>query len=362
MEYILTIVEQLDRAAAELATDHPINSRLALILIDNATELILHRQCLGRLRRDKWDTQYLRMMETIVNCKTYAETAGFPDDFGKEVMTPKQRNMARGRFLDGKLKVLEHMGDLAAHERRFIAIAHDYRDELYHLGLKHDNIIRSIAGHYFLLCCELFVRVNDLGVSVVSFSFSSEDKYSDVAKRYLPLRDGQLDIMAVDHGMLTGKLRCNLPGDIAELQRTLTDSAREAIEEVLDSFAFLEGNNPRGLDAREMLERAQWHQDLAYALEKKDVDDLLTGTEYRETYTKVKDSLAENWKQRHTSIPSEKWLSRASAIEREPDPLVAMDLYQSLRNDMSYIEEAIQSETEELDKWIQNEIDLLRGK
>ena len=44
MRYVITIVEQLDRAAAELTTDHPINNRLALILIDNATELILHRQ------------------------------------------------------------------------------------------------------------------------------------------------------------------------------------------------------------------------------------------------------------------------------------------------------------------------------
>ena len=45
MRYILTVVEQLDRAARELETDHPINNRLALILVDNATELILHRQC-----------------------------------------------------------------------------------------------------------------------------------------------------------------------------------------------------------------------------------------------------------------------------------------------------------------------------
>ena len=360
MEYILTIVEQLDRAAAELATDHPINNRLALILVDNATELILHGQCLDRLSRDKRDTQYLRLMETIAKSKAFVETAGFLDDFRKEVMTAKQRNMAKGRFLDGKLKVLEHMGDLTPHERRFIAIAHDYRDELYHLGLKHDNIIRSIAGHYFLLCCELFVRMDGLGVRGVPFPY--EDKYSDVAKRYLPLRDGQLDMMAVDHATLAGKLRCNLPGDIPELPATLTNSARGAIEEVRDSVAFLVSSNPRGLDAREMLERAQWHQDLACALEKKDVDDLLTGTEYRETYTGVKDSLAENWKQRHTSISSEKWLSRASAIEREPDPLVAMDLYQSLRNDMSYIEKAIQLEAGELDTWIQDEIDRLRGK
>ena len=360
MQYILTIVEQLDRAAAELATDHPINNRLALILIDNATELILHRQCLGHLRRDKWDTQYLRIMETIVNGKTSVKTAGFPNDFAKEVMTPKQRSMAKGRSFDGKLKVLGRMEDLTPQERRFIAITHDYRNELYHVGLKHDNIIRSIAGHYFLLCCELFVRMKGVGLWAVVFS--SDDKYSDVAKRYLPLRDGQLNLMAVDHDVLAGKLSYNLPSDIPELPVTLADSARGAIEEVSDSFDFLVDNNPRGLDAPAMLELAQWDQDLACALEQKDVDDLLTGTQYRETYTVVRDSLAENWKPQHASIPSEKWLSRASAIERAPNPLVAMDSYQSLRNDMRYLEETIQSEAEELDRSIQAEIDRIRGK
>ena len=34
LRYTLTVVEQLDRAASELAVDHPINNRLALILVD----------------------------------------------------------------------------------------------------------------------------------------------------------------------------------------------------------------------------------------------------------------------------------------------------------------------------------------
>ncbi|KRR17455.1 hypothetical protein CQ13_36360 [Bradyrhizobium retamae] len=32
-------------AVAEIAVDQPIYSRLALILIDNATELLIHRSC-----------------------------------------------------------------------------------------------------------------------------------------------------------------------------------------------------------------------------------------------------------------------------------------------------------------------------
>src|SRR5262245_14126366 len=109
MRYVTTIVEQLDRAASELATDHPINSRLALILIDNATELILHRRCTDEL---EWD--HIR-----------AKLSGL------------ERRQARGQFLEGKLKVLEVLGDLKPEERQFVRVAHEYRNELYHIGLKH---------------------------------------------------------------------------------------------------------------------------------------------------------------------------------------------------------------------------------
>ena len=360
MKYILTIVEQLDRAIGELAIDHPINNRLALILIDNATELILHRQCMGRLELDKLNMNHLRMIETILEHGSQVTPPELADDLRNRVLTPKQRKSAKGKFLDDKLKVLEKVGDLSSSERRFIAIAHEYRGELYHVGLSHDDIIRAIAGCYFMLCCDLFVRMSNLGVMGVTIS--SDDVYSDVAKRYLPLRDGRLDLFNVEYGTLADKLRSGLPDGLPQLSETLAASANSAIEEAVESFDFLISSNPRGMDDGEMLEQAQWDQDLAKALEKYHVDDSLTGAEYREIYTKAKESIAEDWYPRQTSIPSERWLRRSMAVAREPDPLVAMALYQSLRNDMSYLEEAIQSEAYELDRWIENEIDRRRGK
>ena len=47
MRFILPLAEQLDRAAAELSAARPLSSRMALILIDNAFELMCHQRCLG---------------------------------------------------------------------------------------------------------------------------------------------------------------------------------------------------------------------------------------------------------------------------------------------------------------------------
>ena len=364
MKYVITIVEQLDRAAGELVSDHPINNRLALILIDNATELILHRQCLDRIEHDRIYSRILKSYQSLAEKKLTVDLTKYTDDLRQHVLTEKQRERAKGHFLDDRLKVLEEVGDITSAERRFVAIAHHYRNELYHVGLKHDDIIRAIAGHYFLLCCDFFARMNNL--RVFGLTISSEDSYSDVARRYLPMRNGGLDLLKFDHDSLhetlAGKLQQRLPNKMPSLPETLAQSARNAVTELVESFEFLVGDNPFGLGANQMLAVVQWQLDLDKTLQQKEIDGLLIDHVYRASYVQEANAQAEGWKPRHTSMPSDRWLKRADIVGCEPDSLVAMDLYQLLRNDMSHLEEAIQSATEELDQWIQSEIDRIRGK
>ncbi len=329
MRYTMTIVEQLDRAARELSTDHPINNRLALILVDNATELVLHRRCSDHLSWEK----VLRKL------------------------SPRQRAMARGAFLEGKLKVLEDLGDLSASERQFIKIAHDYRNELYHIGLKHDDITRAIAGEYYKLACAIFVRLKPN--SRVS---SSTDTFTEVADRYLPKRNGRHDFLGVDNDQLAEKLMAARPQQMPPVQTALAASARKAVDEVEEAFDFLARDNPAKLDEAEVLQNVQWHFDFTRALEREGVEGSWMDPGYLEGAANVKSALRATWRQRHTSVPLEKWRARADAIEREPDPLIATAEYQALRNDMAYLEEAIMVSAGELDAWIQLEIDRARGK
>jgi len=50
---IVPIAEQLYRALAELAIDHPLNGRIALILVDNGLELMCHQKCADLLFEDR---------------------------------------------------------------------------------------------------------------------------------------------------------------------------------------------------------------------------------------------------------------------------------------------------------------------
>ena len=357
MRYILTIVEQLDRAARELLTDHPINSRLALVLIDNATELVVHRQCTDRLEHDNFWTEMHEAAQAIARDNPEAE---IDDHSTSALLRPEQREKIRGRLLKPRLHVLEEMGDLSGVEREFISIAHDYRNELYHVGLRHDSIIRAVAGQYFLLCCDLFVRMGQL--SPFKYSWSSTDEYTSVARRYLPTRNGDIDVLSVDKSRLADKLRGALPHGLPDLSAVLAHNAHECILKVQKDFGFLVQENPFGLDAQKMLEAAQWQHDLAEAIQKKDLIGHWVDADYREGYVRIAADLEADWTQPHTAIPIESWTRRATSLGNETDPLKALARYKSLRNSMSYLEDSITSAAVDLDQWIQVEIDKARGK
>ena len=281
-------------------------------------------------------------------------------DQSKHVMTEGQRRAANGRHLKSKLKVLEEKGDLHSPERQFISIAHRYRNELYHVGLAHENIIRAIAGQYYLFCCDLFARTGN--ASVWDVSFSSDGAITDVMKRYLPKTDSRPYIFNVDDEVIAEKLRSALPTEMPNLPVTLSEDALLSIDMVMDKLDFLIEDNPRGWDGEAVLRMVQWSQDLQDTLVQEKVDGHWRDQTYQEEYVRVERELKTKWKQRYSSVPYEKWQRRGKTIKYEADPLAAIALYQLLRDEMSYLEEAIASMASILDRSIQDEIDRLRGK
>jgi hypothetical protein len=212
VRYIMTIVEQLDRAAHELATDHPINNRLALILIDNVIELILYNHCIDLLKIE----DYVR------------------------VLSPKQRtdikNTQSSKHTQSskRLKVFEELGKLSSTERDFIKMSHGYRNELYHIGLSRDDIIRPVAGEYFILSCNLFARFKPH-----SSLMRCGEPFSEVAARYIPLLDGKPDFQQIEVEKFAEALRSILPSNIAHLPSELGKSALNAIEEVEEALGYV---------------------------------------------------------------------------------------------------------------------------
>ena len=107
LEHTLTIVEQPHRATEELRTDHPTSNRLALILIDNAVELLVHHQCMDRLKNNEWWSRFAMAKQAVARTRPpgsdNSDLAAISDT---PVMTEKQQRSAKGKHLDQKLALL----------------------------------------------------------------------------------------------------------------------------------------------------------------------------------------------------------------------------------------------------------------
>ncbi len=361
LEDTLTIVEQLHRATEELRTDHPTNNRLALILIDNAVELMVHHHCMDRLKENERWSRLAKARQAVARTRPPGGDNSDLDAISDtHIMTEQERRAAKGKHLDKKLKLLASKEDISGLERRFISIAHDYRNELYHIGLAHNEIIRPIAGEYFLLSCDLFTRLGNLGLWVLGGA--PKGMSTEVVKLYFPVEEGDPIWPRVEKDDVAGRLRSNLPDEIPNLSKSLEESAEAHIIKAKEDFDYINRENPGGLQDRELLEFIQWEQDLQQELERRNVDGVWWDPEYQRDIQQVEDELRPKWTQRHTSLPIEGWFRQADRIGQSHNPLKAMNLYDLLMKNMSYISDVINASAESLDKWQQDEFDRMRGK
>ena len=61
-------------------------------------------------------------------------------------------------------------------------------------------------------------------------------------------------------------------------------------------------------------------------------------------------------------MPIQAWRKRAGLILQERDSLVSLALFQALRTDTTYVENALSDLADDLDGWLQLQLDVMREK
>jgi hypothetical protein len=227
IDHLIVCVEQLDRATDELADGSAISGRLALILIDNVVELLMHRRCKDIFQRE----------------------AGFdPDPAKPGRYSTAARVRVLGQRFDEKYKLLLREGDLSQQELDFIRICHDNRGEACHAGLTHDAFIRSLAAEYHALACSLIARLQ------VSWRTSSSiDQYGPRVEKHLrtgPGRLGDRYLCTPIEDMAVSLNASRSPLDI-RLQDALADALSSRLDSIEASLQFLVDSTPDGGRSRE---------------------------------------------------------------------------------------------------------------
>jgi phosphopantetheinyl transferase (holo-ACP synthase) len=128
--FLASVLEQVDLALEHTAKGDVHNARFGLMLTDNAVELVLHQ-----VAKDK-----------ASDLKSFSFLQ-------KEYAHQDALNKALGRNFDAKVKFAKIEAGLSDETAQTITTLHRYRNEVYHVGLKHERILPALSVFYFDTTC-----------------------------------------------------------------------------------------------------------------------------------------------------------------------------------------------------------------
>lgn len=132
LSFYAALLDQMDLALEHLDKGSVHDARFALMLTDNAVELAIHRLA----------------TEKYAHLKSWHHL---------EDSYPHKLELAEavGQSFDAKLKFARIEKMVTEEQARTVAIMHEFRNELYHVGLQHETILPAIAPFYFSVACDI---------------------------------------------------------------------------------------------------------------------------------------------------------------------------------------------------------------
>lgn len=332
MKYIYSVLEQLDLAGKQLEHVHPSYARFALLLVDNMVELMLHRQCREAVRADD-------LLRLISEPKYDA----------------KEREKVLGHHIDAKIKFCRKLEIIDQDEFDFIRTAHEYRNELYHVGMRHDDLLYPLAWEYHSLACILFAKLKVRG-----YEWRTDDQRSEAARKHWPTDASPFLANGSAFSYASASLLATKPPLLTAFADQVATYATRAVQDVDDALDFLVHENPNRLSEAEVLQDVQFNGfirseagEIALGLPPKPSPDV-----YLKRVTEVR----ANWTAAYKLRPTPRWRRRAEGLARLSSSADVLRRYVSLRNEMKRLEGTVFGAAADLDGWIQHQIDVARGK
>jgi len=154
--FLAGVLEQMDLALEHISKRGVHDARFGLMLTDNAVELALHQ-----IAKDKHSERRYRYLNGDIPYAAEAEAA------------------LNGGF-DAKLKFAKLDGQLQEEIAGTLRTMHTFRNELYHLGIQHEDILPDLAEFHFVTACDFLA-----GMKTASIFWYMNAEIPTRAKKYL---------------------------------------------------------------------------------------------------------------------------------------------------------------------------------
>lgn len=327
--FLAHAIEQLDLAAEHISKGDPNNARFGLMLTDNVLELVLHQMAKDEQRER---TNFLNRE------KTYADESDL--------------RAALGRHFDAKVSFFRSHNKLSAEEAESITICHSYRNEVYHIGLHHQDILPALARFYFYLVCGVLGRYK-----TNTMSYSPSMVLPERAQKHLgsiPIGFHVFD--EYQSGCLT--LQEGISFEACNLVSSLADHMTEIIEQQDIGVGMIATAGPRQMTRDEAIVESQaWR--LAFKEEGKK---FAAGKWSGGSVLDFVNWIGANYpfKNRRDPIPS--WQKREQSLRVEQNPHKALKKYKDFMTQTENIRDVIEESHLQVEMYIDEQIDRMRGK
>ncbi|WP_326590247.1 hypothetical protein [Streptomyces sp. NBC_01294] len=329
MERLELIVVQLEEAKGLIEKGRVPHLRLAFILLDSVTELILHRTVQSAL----WDQKILTGM--LATCKElaasgHAEAAAEIPSIEARII-PKSELKNIDRNFDAKVTLLVDRGTLDPALGPVLEKLHKYRNEMYHRDKLRREVLMPATLIYFDSACtalESYSRFMAFGSAPLGPEISRfTGGGSGFMQQNLPQK-------------IAAQLRREVGLDLPQVRSALAQYLDARLDEISDSLAFIEDNlGVPQLVRGDALRLVQANLATNPTLEQ------VRGKKY--PYSKA---------------DMERWRNEISALESISDKHDLVREYAAIEDAFEPFEQLVEKAALDVDREVQLQIDIARGK
>lgn len=333
MQQLELIVVQLEEAKGMIEKGRMAHLRLAFILLDSVTELILHRTVQSEL----WDQEVLvGLLSTYKQLEAHgsAEAAAEVEAIEARIISKSELNKIDRNF-DAKVDFLVERGVLDAAIAPVLEKLHKYRNEMYHRDKLRPEVIKPATLIYFDSACTVLTSYRHLYTL-----YGSPSELGPELRRYA-VADGPLSFVRQDLPQrIAAQLRHEVGLDLPQVRRALVQYLNARLDEMRDGLTFIEDNlGLPHLVPGDALRLVQANLTATTTLEQ------VRGR----TYPYSKKDL-------------ERWRSLVSALESIDDKHHLVREYAGIEDAFEPLEQKIEKAVRDLDRHLSLQDDIARGK
>lgn len=177
MRKITVIIEQLNECKRLILSSDTAALRMALILLDNAMEILMYRKTLDEFLANE---RYEKILDNARSTLPPDVFDKFKSDktFPEIIETKRKRKILQ--YFDEKLVFLSETCSLISEPiSAVLSSLHRYRNETYHRDIIRNELLCPLAILYFEISCDLMVELKHDGMM-----YSSNDDWTPFYQKY----------------------------------------------------------------------------------------------------------------------------------------------------------------------------------